>query len=305
MKVIIPGGNGFVGKRVCKLLKEKGIAYTSLSQRDGYDFRKMEDVERAFKEDDFDFVINCACFIGGIQFGLKYPGEIYYNNILMATNLMEASRKHGIKKFINPISNCSYPQKLKGKFKEAKWWDGDLHESVLVYGFARKASWVQSFAYKKQYDFDSINLILSNMYGPEDHFEEERSHALGALIMKFAEAKRNDNSNVVVWGTGNPIREWLYVDDGAEALVRALDVPPFVEPANVGVGSGVSIKELAEKIRDKVGYEGKIVFDTTKPDGAPYKIMDNTRLREIFNWAPSTSLDEGLDKTIKWYMENR
>jgi GDP-L-fucose synthase len=232
-------------------------------------------------------------------------GDIFYNNILMSTNLMDAAMRHKVKKFINPISNCTYPARLTKNFNESEWWDGPLHESVMVYGYARKASWVQSYAYKKQYDFDTINLILPNMYGPGDHFDEERSHALGALIMKFIEAKRRDKKEVVAWGTGKPIREWLYVDDGAEALVRSLDIKPFIEPVNVGVGYGVSIRELAEKIKEKTGYAGGIVFDTSKPDGAPYKTMDNTRLKEIYRWVPKTSLDEGLEKTVKWYLKNR
>lgn len=222
----------------------------------------------------------------------------------MSTNLMEASRLAKVKRFINPISNCSYPGHLTKNFKEGQWWDGPLHESVLVCGFVRKASWVQSWAYHKQYGFVTINLILPNMYGPGDHFDDNRSHALGALIMKFIEAKRQDHPEVVVWGTGKPIREWLYVDDGAEALLRALDIEPISEPINVGIGKGVSIFELAEIIKETVGYKGKIIFDTSKPDGAPYRIMDNTRLKNFLNWVPQTSLSEGIQKTIEWYINN-
>lgn len=303
-KIFVPGGNGFVGRRVVKKLEEKNSNFISLSLRDGIDFRDFKQTMALFEKERFDAVINCAAFIGGIQFGYEKPGEIFYNNILMSTNLMEAARLTGVERFINPISNCSYPGHLTKDFKEEEWWDGALDESVLVYGFVRKASWVQSWAYYQQYGCETISLILPNMYGPGDHFDETRSHALGALIMKFAEAKRKNQPEVIVWGSGQPVREWLYVDDGAGVLIKALEIEHTVEPINVGVGKGVSILELAQLIKEIVGYQGKIVLDKSKPDGAPYKTMDNTRLRKIFNWTPPTSLKQGIEKTVAWYMDN-
>ena len=300
-KVFVPGGNGFLGKRVVNKLEEKGIGYVSLSLRNGYDFRDVKQTRELFEQERFDALINCAAFVGGIQFGYEKPGEIFYNNILMSTNLMESARLTSVKRFVNPISNCSYPGHLTKDFKEEEWWDGQLDESVLVYGFVRKATWVQSWAYYKQYDFETVNLILPNMYGPGDHFEEKRSHALGALIMKFVEAKRKNLPHVIVWGSGKPVREWLFVDDGAEILVKALETGPTVDPINVGVGKGISILELAELIRDIVGYKGKIVLDRSKPDGAPHKTMDNSKLKALFNWVPPTSLRNGIEQTVEWY----
>ena len=304
-KIFVPGGNGFLGKHVVKKLEDNNIDFVSLSLRDDVDFRDFKQTKELFEKEKFDAVINCAAFVGGIEWGIKRPGEIFFNNILMSTYLIECARLYNVKKYINPISNCSYPAHLTKNFKEEEWWDGPLHESVLVYGFVRKASWVQSWAYDKQYGFKTINLILPNMYGPGDHFDESRSHALGALIMKFVEAKRKDQPEVIVWGTGKPVREWLYVEDGAEILVKALEIEPTIEPINVGVGEGISILELAELIKEIVRYEGRITLDTSRPDGAPYKTMDNTRLRKIFNWVPPTSLKEGIGKTIKWYIENK
>ena len=303
-KIFVPGGNGFLGKRVVNKLEERDFDYISLSLRDGYDFRNFEQTKELFTKEKFNAVINCAAFVGGIQYGYEKPGEIFYNNILMSTDLMEAARRTNVKKIINPISNCSYPAHLTRDFKEEEWWDGPLHESVLVYGFVRKASWVQSWAYYKQYGFETVNLILPNMYGPGDHFDKTRSHALGALIMKFVEAKRKNQPEVIVWGTGKPIREWLYVDDGAEILIKSLEIEPIIEPINVGVGKGIAIFELAELIKEVVDYKGEIVLDTSKPDGAPYKTMDNTKLKKIFKWEPPTSLRDGIEKTVEWYIEN-
>lgn len=303
-KILIAGGNGFLGRRVVRKLEEKDINFVSLSLRDGIDFRDFKQTKELFEKEKFDAVINCAAFVGGIQFGYEKPGEIFYNNILLSTYLMEASRLTNVKRFINPISNCSYPGHLTRNFKEEEWWDGPLDESVMVYGFVRKVSWVQSWAYYKQYNFETINLILPNMYGPGDYFEEKRSHALGALIMKFVEAKRKNQPEVIVWGSGKPVREWLYVDDGTEVLMRALDIEPTIDPINVGVGKGISILELAQLIREVVGYKGEITLDESKPDGAPYKTMDNSRLRKSFNWVPPTSLRAGIEKTVEWYMDN-
>lgn len=302
-KIFVPGGDGFVGSNVVKKLKEKNLNFLSLSEKDGYDFRNFKQTKELFEKEKPDYVINCAAFVGGIQFGYEHPGEIFYNNVLIATNLMEAARLSGVKRFINPISNCSYPAHLT-KFKEKDWWFGPLHESVLVYGMVRKLSWVQGWAYKKQYNFDSIHLTLPNMYGPRDHFDEVRSHALSALIMKFVTAKRKNLSEVIIWGTGKPIREWLYVEDGAEAIVRALEIPAQIEPINIGKGEGISILELAELIKETVGYQGKIVLDKSKPDGARCKIMDASKMKRIFHWSPPTNLKEGIRKTIKWYENN-
>jgi GDP-L-fucose synthase len=302
-KIFIPGGDGFVGQSVVKRLKEKNLNFLSLSEKDGFDFRNFKQTKALFEKEKFDAVINCAAFVGGIQFGYQYPGEIFYNNILMATYLMEAARRSGVKRFVNPISNCVYPAHLT-KFKEEDLWSGPLHESVLVYGLVRKASLIQGWAYQKQYNFDSIHLILPNMYGPGDHFDEIRSHALSALIMKFVEAKRKNLPKVIVWGSGKPIREWLYVEDGAEALVRALEIEPQIEPINIGRGEGISILELAELIKKITGFQGKIVLDKSKPDGAPCKIMIAEKMKKIFNWTPITNLEEGIKKTVEWYEKN-
>jgi GDP-L-fucose synthase len=248
------------------------------------------------------YVLNCAAFVGGIQFGLKYPAELFSNNLQMTLNLLEACKITKVKRIVNPISNCSYPGHAE-YFKEESYWDGPLHESVMVYGFARKASWMGGWAYAKQYGLDSLNLIFSNMYGPEDHFEEERSHALGALIMKFSEAKKKGLHEVVVWGSGKPIREWLHVDDAAEAMIRAINVKKTLEIINVGVGKGISIFDMAHLIKDCVGYHGRVVFDRSKPDGALCKTMDGSHGAAVLGWEPAVDFKQGVKETIQWYLD--
>jgi len=176
-----------------------------------------------------------------------------------------------------------------------------LDPTVMVYGFVRKGSYVQSWGYHKQYGLETINLIVPNMYGPDDHFDEVRSHALGALIMKIVNAKINKQPEVVVWGTGKPVREWLYVDDCVEAMMRSIYIEHFEYPVNIGIGHGVTIRELAEAIKDTIGYQGELFYDTTKPDGAPFKVMDVTLCKEIFGWSPQTALLDGISKTVSGY----
>jgi GDP-L-fucose synthase len=300
--ILVMGATGFLGKRVCRKLEERGYNFCRTSLSLGTDLRDLGQTVALFERVRPTFVLNCASFVGGIQFGLKYPADIFRNNMPMIGNLFEAAHQTGVRRIVNPISNCVYPAALT-LFEEDRFWDGPLHESVMVYGLLRKISWAGSWAYGKQHGLETINLVLSNMYGPEDHFEEERSHALGALVMKFIEAQRSGSPEVVVWGTGKPVREWLFVDDGAEAMVRGMNCAAFEDPINVGVAEGVSVRDLAERIRDVVGYGGRIVYDTSKPDGAAHKTVDGSRGKAVLGWSPEVALDEGLRRTVRWYLD--
>lgn len=302
MTVLIMGATGFLGKRVAKKLIEKKINYIKFSKSLGVDFTNLHQFSSAVAAlpVKIDAIINCAALVGGIKYGLEHTGEMFYVNSMITLNLYEVARLHQINKIINPISNCSYPRDLSGHFSEQEWWNGELDDSVLIYGMVRKMSYVQSVGYFKQYGIQTVNLIVPNMYGPEDHFDEVRSHALGALIRKITTAKLNDEKKVIVWGTGNPVREWLYVDDCAEAIYRSLVSLNTIEPINLGCGKGISIKDLALLIAEIVGYRGEIIFDTSKPDGAPYKVMDVTRCSEYLNWLPTMSLKEGIRESVAW-----
>lgn len=301
--ILVTGATGFVGQRVCRQLAARGLAHTPTSRSLGLDLRDAAATTAFFRALRPTQVIHCAAHVGGIQWGARRPVEIFQHNLQMTLSLCEAAQASGVQRIVNPISNCAYPAQAT-LFKEDEFWDGPLHESVLVYGFVRKASWVASWAWRQQHGLDTLNLILSNMYGPGDHFEEERSHALGALVMKIVRAHQQGLPEVLVWGSGTPVREWLHVDDGAEALIRGLDAPATAEPVNVGVAHGVSILAMAELIRDVVGYRGRLVLDPSKPDGAPHKTVDGTRGAALLGWRPDRSFEAGVRETVAWYLQS-
>jgi GDP-L-fucose synthase len=301
--IIVTGATGFLGRRVCRALNAKSLEYIGTSLSQGLDLRDRLATVDFFQQYKPKYVLNCAAYVGGIQFGYKYPTELFHNNLLITLNLFEAIRQSKVTRLVNPISNCAYPGEATF-FKEDEFWNGPLHESVMIYGFVRKASWIGSWAYSKQYGLDIINLVLSNMYGPEDHFEEERSHALGALIMKIARAKKMRQPKVIIWGSGKPVREWLHVDDGAEAMIRAINVEPSIDPINIGIGKGISILSMAQLIKEIIGYEGELVLDITKPDGAPYKTVDGSKGAKHFGWIPDRKFKQGVADAIDWYLKN-
>lgn len=304
-KIVVAGATGFVGSGVIRLLRKKKLQYIPASLSLGVDFLNFKQTQQFLKKHKPTTIIHAAAYVGGIKFGLDHAGEMYYKNTVMTTNLIEAARISGVDKFISLIGNCAYPGAKRRYLKETEFWDGPLHESVLMYGMVRKAQWAQTWAYQHQYAMKFVNLVFTNMYGPGDHFDKERSHALAALLLKFVKAKEEGIPEVSVWGTGKPVRDWLYIDDGAEAIVRAIDLHYFVDPINVGTGKGVSIKNLALLIKKAVGYKGTLTFDTSKPDGAAFKIMDIKRSKKIFKWQPTTSVEDGIKKTYDWYIGNK
>lgn len=299
-RVLVLGATGFLGQAVCRLLKSQGIDPIVSSLSLGTDLRDAQATQRFFETNKPAYVLNCAAFVGGIQFCLERPTEIFDNNLKMTLSVLNACRVSGVKRLVNPIANCAYPGDAE-VYRESEFWDGPLHDSVFVYGMARKMSYVGAVAYRQQHGLDTVNLIFPNMYGPGDHFEPVRSHALGALIHKMCVAKDTGAAEVVVWGTGAPVREWLFVDEGAEAIVRAMEIPKQEQPLNIGVGDGVSIRDLAETIRSVVGFKGQLVFDKSKPDGAPRKVMDGSLGAKVFGWKPSVPLVRGIELSVAAY----
>jgi len=301
MKVLLVGSSGFLGNHVKTILNNEYDTF-EITGKKQIDITKYDKLDKYLSNLKPDIVINCAAFVGGISYGYKYPARMLYENSTMAINLYRASQKNKVKKLINPISNCAYPRNLT-TYKEENFFDGPPDDSVYNYGIAKRLYVQLGKSFYQENNFSSVNVVVSNMYGPNDHFDIERSHALGAIIKKVHDAKINNNKEVELWGTGKPIREWLYVDDGAKALIKSINLESGHHFFNVGVEKGISILELAEIIKDKIGWDGKFVLDTSKPDGVLEKKVDGTRGEEKLNWKPETSLIDGIQTTVNWYID--
>jgi GDP-L-fucose synthase len=298
------GHTGFLGSAVSRQLTQMGVSHIGTSLTAGVDMRDLSALRAWFDEHRPYAVYNCAAYVGGIQFGLKHPVGLFENNLQITLNLYRCCAEFDVLRMVNPISNCVYPSKAT-LFREPEVWDGPLDDSVLIYGMARKMHFVGARAYTQEYGLDVVNIVLPNMYGPGDHFDPMRSHALGGLIKKIVDAHDTDTPEVVIWGTGTPIREWLYIDDGASAMLAAMEAGSFPDLINVGTGEGESILDTAKAIQRLVGYRGSLVLDTTKRDGAPCKTLDGSRGRSMLGWEAETSFEEGLRRTIDWYIENQ
>ncbi len=304
MKVLIVGSNGFLGSWTKKILdNEKNHEILEIKNNKHIDILSYTTLSKYLTETKPDIVINCAAFVGGISYGYKFPAKILSENTQMGINLYKASLNAGIKKIINPISNCAYPKKLT-TYKEEEFFSGPPDESVYEYATSKRMLVDLASSYMKQYEFSSVNVVLSNMYGPNDHFESERSHALGALIMKICNAKIDNKETVEIWGTGKPIREWLYVKDGAKALIKSIDLKEGNHFFNVGVNKGISILDLANIIKSKARWNGNFEFDLTRPDGVLEKKVDGSYGSEVLNWSPEVSLETGIEDTVEWYFKN-
>ena len=265
------------------------------------DLRKWEDCQKAAKGQDV--VIHLAAKVGGIGFNQEKPGELFYDNLMMGAQLMEASRLAGVEKFVGIATICAYPKFTSVPFKEDDLWNGYPEETNAPDGLAKKMLLVQAQAYRQQYGFNAITLFPVNLYGPGDNFDPTSSHVIPALIKKIAAAKEENKEFVEVWGTGKPTREFLYVEDAAEGIVLATEKYDKPEPVNLGSGREISIKDLAQTIAELMGYGGEIRWDTGKPDGQPRRMLDISRAEQEFGFRAKTDFGEGLRKTIEWYQE--
>ena len=303
MRVLIVGSEGFLGGWVKKLLLEDNEhELIEIRGKSDLNIINIESLNKYFLKHKPQAVINCAAFVGGISYGYKFPAKMLYENSKMALNLYQVSNENKVTILVNPISNCAYPGHLD-TYKEDNFYDGPPHDSVYNYGMSKRMCVDLGSSFFKEYNFSSANIILSNMYGPEDHFDIERSHALGALVKKISEAKMNNDDSVEIWGTGKPIREWLYVQDGAYALLKSLDLKSGHHFFNVGVKKGISIIDLANIIKDQVGWEGEFSFNLEKPDGVLEKKVDGTKGSKLLKWEPEFELEYGIEKTINWYKD--
>jgi len=303
-KVLVTGGAGFLGSCVVNKLKERGCKDIFVPRSSEYDLVKMDDVKKVYEDSQPDIVIHLAAVVGGIGINKENPGKFFYDNLMMGVQMMEEGRRLGIEKFIALGTICCYPKFTPIPFKEDTLWHGYPEESNAPYGMAKKMLLVQSQAYRQQYNFNSIFLLPVNLYGPGDNFNPESSHVIPALIKKYIDAQKEGKEEIIVWGTGTPTREFLYVEDAAEGVLLATEKYEKSEPVNLGVGFEISIKDLVNLIVKLVGFKGKIVWDKSKPDGQPRRCLDTTRAYQEFGFKAKMDFEEGLKKTINWYKNN-
>jgi GDP-L-fucose synthase len=302
--IVVTGGNGFLGKNVVKKLKERGCRNIFVPRSKDYDLVKEEAVARLYRDAKPDIVIHMAAVVGGIGANRENPGKFFYDNLMMGVQMMEQGRVSGIEKFVAVGTVCAYPKFTPVPFKEDDLWNGYPEETNAPYGLAKKMLLVQAQSYRQQYAFNSIFLLPANLYGPGDNFNPDSSHVIPALIKKVIDAKKRGEKQIEVWGTGKVTREFLYVADAAEGIILAAENYDKSGPVNLGTGSEISIKDLISLIVRLTEYQGKIVWDETKPEGQPRRRLDTQKAFREFGFKAKTGFEEGLKNTIFWYEQN-
>jgi GDP-L-fucose synthase len=300
-RVLVTGGAGFLGSHVVKKLNARGCREIVVPRSKDFDLRKQEAILRLFERACPDIVIHLAAVVGGIGANRRYPGQFFYDNAIMGIELIEHARRFGVKKFVCVGTICAYPKFTPVPFNENDLWNGYPEETNAPYGLAKKILLVQAQAYRQQYSFNSIFLLPVNLYGPGDSSDLETSHVIPALIRKCLEAKAKQDKKIVAWGTGNVSREFLYVEDAADGILRATEYYDKPEPVNLGCGEEITIRELAHMIQALTGFSGEIEWDPSKPDGQPRRCLDTSRAEREFGFRARTQLREGLSRTILWY----
>jgi GDP-L-fucose synthase len=304
-RVLVTGGRGFLGRHVVEALGMHGCRDVIVVRKAQHDLTHEPDVKRLFEETAPQVVIHLAAVVGGIGANRESPGTFFYQNVMMGALTMEYARLSGVEKFVGVGTICAYPKLAPIPFLERDLWNGYPEETNAPYGIAKKMLLVQGQAYREQFAFHAIHLLPVNLYGPHDNFDPASSHVIPALVRKFLEAVESGADEVVCWGTGNATREFLYVEDCADAIVRATEDYDSPEPVNLGAGFEISIRDLAELIAALTGFRGRLTFDRTKPDGQPRRSLDVSRARDAFGFAASTDFRTGLMRTIEWYKAER
>ncbi len=303
--VTVTGGAGFLGSFVLEELRKQGCQDIFIPRSRDYDLREIKSIRQMLKDAQPDMVIHLAARVGGIGANRAHPAEFFYDNLVMSIPLFHECWRFGVKKFVAIGTVCAYPKFTPAPFKEEDLWNGYPEETNAPYGLAKKMLLVQSQAYRQQYGFNSIFLLLTNLYGPGDKFDPENSHVIPALIRKCIEARKHNTKEIVVWGTGKPTRDFLYVEDAAEGILLAAERYNGDQPVNLGSGKEISIRELAELIARLTGFEGKILWDGSKPDGQPRRCLDTSKAERYFGFKAKISFEEGLRRAVEWYMVQR
>jgi GDP-L-fucose synthase len=301
---MVTGGAGFLGRRVVAELEDAG-ATTFVPRSADHDLTIAANVDRALADARPEVVVHLAAVVGGIGANRMHPGRFFYENAVMGIELMERSRRAGVERLVVVGTVCAYPKHTPTPFREEALWDGYPEETNAAYGLAKKMLLVQAQAYRAEYGFDAIYLLPANLYGPGDNVDPETSHVIPALIRRFVEARESEAPEVVLWGTGSPTREFLYVDDAAHGIRLATERYEGPEPVNLGSGQEISIRDLATKVAGIVGYQGRIGWDPSMPDGQPRRALDTSRAEAAFGFRAEVDLDEGLRRTVDWYREQR
>jgi GDP-L-fucose synthase len=301
-RVLVTGGAGFLGQRVAAALRDRGCSEIVIPRSAEHDLRQPGVAAGLLAESRPDMVIHLAARVGGIGANRAHPAEFFYENLMMGVQLVHEAWRAGVKKFVALGTVCAYPKDTPVPFREEDLWAGYPEETNAPYGLAKKMLLVQCQSYREQYGFNGIFLLPVNLYGPGDNFDPESSHVIPALIKKFVEAKQSGASQVVAWGDGSATREFLYVDDAAEGIVLAAERYDGSEPVNIGASFEISIRELTELIASLTGFQGEVVWDTTKPNGQPRRKLDTSRATREFGFTAKTNFREGLQRTIDWYL---
>ena len=302
-KILVTGGNGFLGKNVVRNLENLGISDIIIQSSSDCDLRNMGNCKKAV--DGIDVVFHLAGHVGGIGLNREKPGELFFDNLMMGTQLLHESKMANVKKFIALGTVCSYPKFTQIPFSEDDIWNGYPEETNAPYGLAKKMLLVQSKAYREQYDFHSIVVIPTNLYGPDDNFDPSSSHVIPALILKIFNAKKNNLDQIEVWGDGSPTRDFLFVDDAAKGIVQAAEKYDEIPPLNLGSSEEISIKKLVSLISNILDYNGKIFWDKLKPNGQPRRCVSYIRAKEKIGFEPKTRLSDGLKQTIDWFLNRQ
>jgi len=304
-KVMVTGGGGFLGQAVVRRVEAGGADSIFVPRSRDYDLRTKEGIDHAIDDGRPELLIHLAAVVGGIGANRDNPGRFFYENAIMGIQLMEQARLAGVGKFVTIGTVCAYPKFTPVPFSEDELWNGYPEETNAPYGLAKRMLLVQGQAYRQQYGFNAIYLLPVNLYGPGDNFDPRSSHVIPALIKKCVDARVGGDPFIEVWGTGSASREFLYVDDAAAGIVLAAERYDDGEPANLGVGHEITIRELVEVIMELTGYEGEVRWDATKPDGQPRRALETSRARDRFGFVATTSFEDGLARTIEWYLDRR